>query len=216
MKIQNEAFQKGESISALCGVNTLPIPHLQTFTPGGIGKSAQKQQNGNKTFVDTANLQMQTKVSQIQGTRREMDDNIVNLKNKDAKFIPAALVDDGRQDKISLCKELNISEKLKHIESNGNNVLDDLLGGLTFPANEDSSFSSVPEQTTKKNSIAFDILDLDLSISENVSQEPSESSIKSCVCSSLFQSKQVHMKMIHMPSCVKVRRKMSTSLLGKK
>ncbi|KAE9550138.1 hypothetical protein FO519_006650 [Halicephalobus sp. NKZ332] len=152
--------QKGESISALCGVNTLPIPHLQTFTTGGVGKSAQKQQNGNKTFVDTANLQMQTKASQIQGTNRDMDDNILNLKNKNAKFVPTTLVD---------------SEKSRQIEGQNNNGLDDLLGGLTFSATEDT-FSTIPEQETKRNSIAFDILDLDLSINENIPQEAAKTS----------------------------------------
>ena len=108
---KNKLFQKGESISALCGVNTLPIPHLQTFTSGGIGKSTQKQQNGNKTFVDTANLQMQTKVSQIQGKRREMDDNIMNFKKKDAKFIPTALVDDGKQGNIRFLSKMSYFRK---------------------------------------------------------------------------------------------------------
>lgn len=53
---------------------------------------------------------------------------------------------------------------------------------MTFPATEEISFPTPSEQRIKKNSIAFDILDLDLSISENISQEPGESAIKtSCL-----------------------------------
>uniref|UniRef100_A0AC34RF12 EH domain-containing protein n=1 Tax=Panagrolaimus sp. JU765 TaxID=591449 RepID=A0AC34RF12_9BILA len=135
--------QKGESISALCDVNTLPIPHLQTFTTGGVGKTSQKQQNGTKAMVDTANLPMQTKTAPIQSTKKDVRDNILHLKktNNEANFIPTDLVDNG-------AKKQNTPAE---------NGLDDLLGDLCLSAPAPSSI------VEPKNDLTFDILNLDLS-----------------------------------------------------
>jgi hypothetical protein len=88
--------QKGENISALCNVTTLPIPHLQTFTE--VGKVPSKQNCVNsKTVIETSNLKMKTTTSSVQSSKKEMRDNIVefdgkknNLKN--GNFMPTNLM----------------------------------------------------------------------------------------------------------------------------
>ena len=94
-------LQKGDNISALCDVTTLPIPHLQTFTEGGMEKvSTQKNNNSknSKTVIETTDLNMRTKPSAIQSSRKEMRDNIVDFggvkgsSNNSNKFIPTDLI----------------------------------------------------------------------------------------------------------------------------
>uniref|UniRef100_A0A7E4UX37 EH domain-containing protein n=1 Tax=Panagrellus redivivus TaxID=6233 RepID=A0A7E4UX37_PANRE len=151
--------QKGESISALSGVTTLPIPHLQSFTAGGVGLHSQK--NGskpNQAFVESGMPQLNTRTAPIQNSRKQMQDNIVPSKsNKNAQFLPATLVA-GQSNENEL--------PTNGVPAQQSNFVD-LLDGLSFdqPVGTNSAAANMadPFDQGRRTSVIYDLLDVDMS-----------------------------------------------------